>query len=58
MGEKKKIRKAVKSLEKRIREHEQKMKSAMGEKRWDLTRYYPKEIERLKAQKRKKESRL
>ena len=54
MAGKKKIRKAVESFGKQIKEHEKKLGHALEDGRWDLARYYPKEIEKLKKQREKK----
>lgn len=55
MASKKKARKAIKSIEKRIMEHEEKLAQAISE---EGRHYLFKDIARLKKQKNKKEKQL
>ncbi|MEW6294730.1 MAG: hypothetical protein AB1467_00340 [Candidatus Diapherotrites archaeon] len=55
MSSKKKAFKGIKSIEKRIKEHEQKLAEAISE---DGRQYLFKDIARLKKQKEKKEEQL
>lgn len=57
MGNKKKIKKAIESYEKRIREHEEKIRDYSGEENYVIG-YWEKEIEEFKRKKLKKESQL
>ena len=57
MASKKKIKKAIESLEKQIKKHEEKVKSYKG-KNYALIGYWQKEIEERKRQKQKKEEKL
>lgn len=52
MTNKKKYKKAVKSLEKRIAEHRQKQKTAMNP---ELSHYWEKELEKFAREKKKKQ---
>lgn len=60
MGKKKKIIKGIKSFQKRIEEHKDKIKEykESGGKNYALIDYWEKETERLKKQKEEEEKRL
>jgi len=57
MVSKKKIKKAIESLDRQIREHEEKVKAYSG-KDYTLSEYWKKEIEVRKKQKAEKERKL
>ena len=57
MVSKKKIKKSIESLDKQIREHEQKIRDYNGED-YTLVPYWKKEIEVRKKQKTEKEKKL
>jgi len=57
MGEKKKIKKAIKSFEEQIKKHEKKISEYEGKKDY-LKEYWKREISGLKKKKEKLEKRL
>jgi len=57
MANKKKIKKAIESYQKRIEEHEEKIKTYEGRKDY-LKEYWEKEIKELERRKAKKQDKL
>ena len=58
MGRRKRIKKSIKSLEKRVTEHRKKIKMAKNKFDAELVGYYQKEIEKFAEEIRKKKKKL
>ncbi|MEW6295278.1 MAG: hypothetical protein AB1467_03195 [Candidatus Diapherotrites archaeon] len=58
MKDKKKLKKSIESFERLLKEHEEKLRKAQKNGRWDLTAYYPKEISKFRKEMQKKAKKL